>query len=95
MGMAEENITQVSEEIEGSVTIKLSQEFCRTESRSRILEALSILYEFLLKPQVRTCPVAVPTSSGNIDSEDREPTGDRSSNNPCPEGCSLPVTPVF
>ena len=42
----EENITQVSEEIEGSVSKKLSQEFSRTESR--VLGALSKLDEFLL-----------------------------------------------
>ena len=39
---------QVSEEIEGRVTKKLSQEFSRTESRS--LGALSKLDDFLLKP---------------------------------------------
>ena len=42
----EEFITQVSEEIEGRVSKKLSQEFSRTESR--ILGALSKLDEFLL-----------------------------------------------
>ena len=48
----EEHITQVSEEIEGSVTKKLSQEFSRT--KSRILSALFKLDEFLLNPQIRT-----------------------------------------
>ena len=42
----EEYITQVSEQIEGRVTKKLSQEFSRTESR--IMGALSKLDEFLL-----------------------------------------------
>ena len=56
--MAEEYITQVSEEIKGRVTIKLSQEFSRTESR--ILSALSKLDEFLLSAQVRTFSVVVP-----------------------------------
>ena len=78
--MAQEYISQVSEEIEGRVTKKLSKEFSRTQSR--ILGALSKLDEFLLKPQVRTCSVAVPGTSRNSDSE---PTGDRSLNNPCPE----------
>ena len=41
-------INQVSEEIEGRVTTKLSQDFSRTESR--ILDALSHLHDFLLKP---------------------------------------------
>ena len=82
-GMAEEYITQVSEEIEGRVTKKLSQDFSRTESR--ILGALSKVDEFLLNPQVRTCSVAVPGTSKNNNSENREPTGDRSLDDPCPE----------
>ena len=83
--MAQEYISQVSEEINGKVTKKLSKEFSRTESR--ILGALSKLDEFLLNPQVRTCSVsvAVPGTSRNNDSENREPTGDRSLGNPCPE----------
>ena len=48
----EEYITQVSEEIEGRVTEKLSQEFRRTESRN--LGALSKLDEFPLNPQILT-----------------------------------------
>ena len=47
--------------------------------------ALSKLDEFLLNPQVRTCSVAVPGTSRNNGSENREPTGDRSLGNPCPE----------
>ena len=54
--------TQFSEKkIERRVTEKLSQEFSKTGSR--ILGALSEVDEFLMIPQVRTCPVAVP---GNI-----------------------------
>ena len=82
-GMAQEYISVVSEEIEGRVTKKLSEEFSRTESR--ILGALSKLYEFLLNPQVRTCSVAVQGTSRNTDSENREPTGDRSLGDPSPE----------
>ena len=70
-------ISQVSEEIEGRVTKKLSNEFSKTESR--ILGALSKLGEILLNPQVRTCSVAVPGSSRDNISENRETTGDRSS----------------
>ena len=81
--MVEDYITQVSEEIERRVTKKLSQEFSRTESR--ILGALSKLDEFLLNPQVRSCSVAVPRTSRNNNSENREPTGDHSLNDPCPE----------
>ena len=75
--MAQEYIPQVSEEIEERVTKKLSKEFSRTESR--ILGALSKLDDF------RTCSVAVPGTSRNSNSENREPTGDRSLDDPCPE----------
>ena len=69
--------------IEGRVTKRLSKVFSRAESR--ILGALSKLDEFLLNPQVRTCSVVVPGTSRNNESENREPTGDRSLNDPCPE----------
>ena len=78
-----EYISQLSEEIERRVTKKLSKEFSRTESR--ILGALSKLDDFLLNPQVRTCSVAVLGTSRNSNSENREPTGDRSLDDPCPE----------
>ena len=81
--LAQDYISQVSKEIEGRVTKKLSKEFSRTESRT--LGALSKLHEFLLNPQVRNCSVAVPCTSRNSDSENREPTGHRSLKDPCPE----------
>ena len=81
--LIEDYIYQVSEEIEGRVTKKLSEEFSKTESR--ILGALSKRDEFLLKPQVRNCSVAVPGTSRNSNSENRETTGDRSLDDPCPE----------
>ena len=81
--LTQDYISQVSEEIEGRVTKKLSKEFSKTESR--ILSALSKLDEFLLNPQVQTCPVAVPGTSRNNNSENRETTGDRSLDDPCPE----------
>ena len=81
--LAQEYISQISEEIERRVTKKRSKELSRTESR--ILGALSKLDEFLLNPQVRTCSVAVPGTSRNSDSENREPTRDRSLSDPCPE----------
>ena len=76
-------ISQVSEEIEGRVTKKLSEEFSKTESR--VLGALSKLDEFLLNLQVRTCSVAVQGTSRNANSENRETHGDRSSDDPYPE----------
>ena len=76
-------MTQVSEEIEGTVTEKLSHDPSRPESR--ILGALSKLDEFLLTPLVRTCCVAVPGTSRNNNSENCELTGDHSLNDPCPE----------
>ena len=48
----EEDITQVSEEIEGRVSKKLSQEFSWAEFR--VLGALSKLDEFFLNPHIRT-----------------------------------------
>ena len=82
-GMTEGYITQVSEEIEGRVTRKLSQEFSWMESR--ILGALSKLDEFLPNPQVRTCSGTVPGTSRNNNSDNQEPTGDPSLNDPYPE----------
>ena len=79
--LTEDYISLVSEEIEGRVTKKLSKEFSRTESR--ILGALSKLDEFVLNPQVRTCSVAVPGTSRNNNSENRETSGDSSSVNIC------------
>ena len=81
--LTQDYISQVSEDIEGRVTKKLSKEFSRTESR--ILGALSKLDEFLLNLQVRTCSVAVPGTSRNNNSENWETTEDRSSDDPCPE----------
>ena len=79
--LTQEYISQVSEEIEGRVTKKLSKEFSKTES-------CILGDEFLLNPQVRTCSVAVQGTSGNANSENRETHGDRSSNDPYPEvGC--------
>ena len=81
--LTQDYISQVSEEIEGRVTKKLSKEFGKTESR--ILGVLSKLDEFLLNSQVRTCSVAVQGTSRNANSENRETHGDRSSDDPSPE----------
>ena len=81
--MAQGYISQVSEKIESRVSKKLSKELSRTESC--ILNALSKLDEFLLNLEKRTCSVAVPGTSRNSGSENREPTGDRSPGDPSPE----------
>ena len=81
--MAQEYISQVSEEAEGRVTKKLSKEFSRTESR--ILGALSKFDGFLLNLQVRNCSVALPGTSRNNDSGNREPSGDHSPTIPAPK----------
>ena len=82
-GMVREYISQVFEEIEGRGTKKLAKEINRTDSC--ILGALSKLDEFPLNPQVRTRSVAFPGTSRNSDSGNREPNGDHSPNDPCPE----------
>ena len=79
----EEYITQVSEQIEGRVTKKLSQEFSRTESR--ILGALSKLDEFLLNQQVRTHCKTVPGTFRNTNVENQGTNEDDSQSDPHPE----------
>ena len=79
----EEYITQVSEEIEGRVTKKLSQEISRTESR--ILGALSKLSEFLSDPQIRTHSGTVPGTFRKTNVDNQEPNEDRSQDEPHPE----------
>ena len=82
--LTQDYISQVSEEIEGRVTEKLSKEFSKTESR--ILGALSRLDEFFLNPQVRT----IPGTSGHSNLENRETNGGHHSDDPGPkvEFCS-------
>ena len=81
--LTQDYISQVSEEIEGRVTKKLSKEFSRTESR--ILGALSKLDEFLLNPQVRTCSVVAPGTSRSNNLENQGTNEDRPSDDPGPE----------
>ena len=82
-GNAEDYIAQVSEEIEGKVTKKLSQDFSGTESR--ILSAPSKVEEFLLNPHIRTFSGTVPGTFRNTDVENQEPSGDRSQIDTHPE----------
>ena len=60
----EDYISQVSEEIEGRVTKKLSQEFTRTENR--ILGALARLDDFLMNPLLQGLSGTTPETSRNV-----------------------------
>ena len=60
----EDYITQVSEEIEGRVTKKLSQEFSGTENR--ILGALARLDDFLVNPLLQGHSRITPETFGNV-----------------------------
>ena len=79
----EEYITQVSEQIEGRVTRKLSQEFSGTESR--ILGAVSKLDEFLLNQQITTHSGTVPGTFRNTNVENQGTNEDDSQSDPHPE----------
>ena len=79
----EEYITQLSEEIEGRVSKKLSQEFSRTESR--ILGALSKLDEFLLNQQITTLSGAIPETFRNTNVDNQGTNEDDSQSDPHPE----------
>ena len=80
----EEYITQVSEEIEGRITKKVSQEFNRIESR--ILGALSKLDEFLSNQQIQTHSKTVPETFRNTNVENQGTNEDDSQSDPHPEG---------
>ena len=82
-GITEEYIAQISEKIEGRVTMILSQDFSR--KGCRILGALSKLDNFLLNPWIRTFLGTVPGTFRYADVENQEPSGDRSQNDPHPE----------
>ena len=79
----EEYITQISEEIEGRISKKLSQEFSQTESR--ILGALSKLDEFLLNQQIQTHSKTVPGTFRNTNVENQGMNEDDSQSDPHPE----------
>ena len=78
-----EYTTQVSEEIEGRVSKKLSQEFSRTESR--ILGALTKLDEFLSNQQIHTHFETVPGTFRNTNVENQGTNEDDSQSDPHPE----------
>ena len=76
-------ISQVSEEIEGRVTKKLSQEFSRTETR--ILGALPRLDDFLMNPLFQGHSGTTPETSRNVFSINQGTKEDDSQSDPHPE----------
>ena len=79
----EDYITQVSEEIEGRVTKRLSKEFSRTENR--ILGALTQLDDFLMNPLLPGYSGATPEPTRNASSNNQGTNEDDSQNDPHPE----------
>ena len=76
----EDYITQVSEEIEGKVTKKLSQEFSRTENRK--LGALARLDAFLMNPLIQGHSGTTPETSRDVFSINQATNEDDSQSNP-------------
>ena len=83
----EDYITQVSEEIEGRVTKKLSQEFSRTENR--ILGALARLDGFLMNPLLQGHSGNSPEKSGNTFNTNQGTNEDDPQSDPHPEAGSF------
>ena len=79
----EDYITQISNEIEGRVIKKLSEEFSKTESR--IWGALCKLDEFLLILKYEHNLETFPKHPGVQTLKNQEPNGDRSQTDPHPE----------
>ena len=79
----EDYITQISEEIEGRVTKRLSKEFSRTENR--ILGALARLDILLMNPLLQGHSGTTPKPSRNALSTSQGTNEDDSQNDPHPE----------
>ena len=79
----EDYITQVSEEIEGSVTKRLSKELSRSENR--ILGALARLDDFLMNPLLQGHSGVTPEASRNPLSTSQGTNEDDSQNDLHPE----------
>ena len=79
----EDYITQVSEEIEGRVTKRLSKEFSRTENR--ILGALARLDDFIMNPLLPGHSGTTPEPSRNALNTSQRTNEDDSQNDPRPE----------
>ena len=76
-------ITHYSEETEGPVTEKLSQEFSRTENR--MLGALAQLDDFLMNPLIQSHSGTASETSWNVFSISQGTNEDDSRSNPHPE----------
>ena len=76
----EDYITQVSEEIDGRVTKRLSKEFSRTENR--ILGALARLNNFLMNSLLQGHSGTIPEPSRNAESTSQGTEEDDSQNHP-------------
>ena len=79
----EDYITQVSEEIEGRVTKRLSKEFSRTGNR--ILGALARLDDFLMNPLLPGGSGTTPEPTRNASGINQGTNEDDSQNDPHPE----------
>ena len=79
----EDYITQVSEEIEGRVTKRLSKEFSRTENR--ILGALARLDDFLMNPLLPGSSGTTPEPTRNALNTSQGTNEDDSPNDPHPK----------
>ena len=79
----EDNITQISEEFEGIVIKKFSQEFSKTENR--ILGALARLDDFLMNPLIQGHSRTTPETSWNAFSTSQETNEDDSQSDSYPE----------
>ena len=79
----EDYITQISEEIEGRVTKKLSQEFSWTENH--ILGVLARLDDFLINPLIEGHSGTAPETSRNAFSVNQGTSEDESQSDPHPE----------
>ena len=79
----EDYITQVSEEIEGRVTKRLSKEFSRTENG--ILGALAQLDDFLMNPLLPGHSGTTPEPTRNALYKSQGTNEDNSQNDPHPE----------
>ena len=79
----EDYITQVSEEIEGRVTKKLSQELSTTENC--ILGALARLDDFLMNPLIQGHSGTAPETSRNVFNTNQGTNEDDFQSDPHPE----------